>query len=271
LPRLAVADPAPVGWYDVGVFARLDVRREAADTAYRQLLARIRSLRLSASRRVSEFLDSDARIAEGVATFVRARAEIGTMHYLPNRLSQVDLSLRLSDLVTELKGLSNAYHQAAEYAPDQLDAISTLNEDAVLRVTGVAVPASAALTAMPTEDVWSRSSEADPPENVTDPEQGQLLAQRAAVATCREELRRAMLDTAVPGLPDGAKLGATMAGRDGFRNDIESLLAYLRVVQVKELKGGRVRVTVEMPTSRFKELLTHYAKLKQPAAGPTKP
>ena len=29
-------------------------------------------------------------------------------------------------------------------------------------------------------------------------------------------------------------------------------------------------MTVEMPTARFKELLTHYAKLKQPAAEPKK-
>lgn len=270
-PRLAIADPAPVGWYDVGVFGRLDVRRQATDNAYRQLLAKVRTLRLTASRRVSEYLDSDQRVADGLAAFVRSRAEIGALRYLPTRLSQVELTIKLSDLVTELKGLSNAYAEGAEFAVDQLDAMSTLNDEPVLRVTGVAVPVAAGAPAPPAEEVWPSTSEAEPPENVADPDQAQLLAQRAAVARCREELRRAMLDKPVPGLAEGTTLGAAMTGQEGFRQDVDALLTNLRVVQVKELKGGRVRVTVELPTTRFNELLAHYAKLKQPPAEPAKP
>lgn len=268
-PRLAFADPAPVGWYDVGVFGRLSARRQATRNAHYRLLARARGLRYDPATKIATFIDSDKRVAADLMTFIRSRPDVGPPRYLPQRVCEVDLTLRVGELVTELKALSLAYHDGPKFAPEKFDGVSTHTTESSLRVTGVAVPLADAPIAMAIEEtVLIRTAEAAPPEHVEDAEQARLLAFRAAVAQCRERLRQELLDQPTPGDTDET-LAQVVSGIPGALRDIDALLGSLRVVQVKDIGSRRVRVTTELPTGRLPAIVAHYRRLKAEAAKDT--
>jgi len=271
--RPVTAGATPVGWYDVGVFGRLRTRRQATDNAHRRLLGRIRDLRCSPSKRLAAFLDSDKRIAADMTTFIHSHPNVGDVRYLPQRICEVDVTVTVADVVTELKSLANAYHTGAEWPQDVFDDLSLFVKAPEITVTGVAVPEPPGDGEQPppAEDVWTHTAQADLPENVEDPAQAHLLATRSALARCREHLRSRWLAEPLPAAPhdDAGETPADDAAKPRtvadlvddvpeVRTDLDTFLGNLRLVQVKDLTGGRVKVTAELPRERFDELLRYY-------------
>ena len=274
-PRLALADPAPVGWYDVGVFGRLRARRLATENAQERLFRRIGELRFSPSKRVGEFITSDKRIAADMAVFVRSRPVPGQPRYLLQRICEVDVGIAVADLVAELKSLANAYAKGTEFTADKLEGLVSYAGDPVVRATGVAVPSAsdARGTAPGEQELWTCSAEAEAPENVKDADQAALLATRAALARCREKFRSRLLWEPAPAPPGGGgeAKGRTVAdwvtAEPDVREDLDTLLGNLRLVQARPLKGGRVKVTAELPVTRIRNLLSHLVARRKPAGG----
>jgi len=280
--RLAIAGSAPVGWYDVGVFGRLRTRRKATDNAHRQLLQRIRDLRFSPSRRLAAFLDSDQRVAADTATFIHSHPNVGDVRYLSQRICEVDVTMAVADLVAELKSLANAYHAGAEFPQEVFDGVSLFVKDPVVKVTGVAVPEvpEQREPPVPADDVWTHAAQAEPPEHVDDASQAHLLATRSALARCREHLRSRLLNDPLPATQDTSD-DAGNGGAQGrktvvdlvdavpaLRKDLNMLLGDLRLVQTRDLTGGRVKVTAELPLARFKALVRHYCSKQARADTP---
>ena len=259
----------PAGWRETGVFGRLRARHQAAANAYRTLFQKIRRLRLSPSRTVADFLDCDERIDADMRLFVRSHPVTGQVRYLPQRLCEVDAAIRLADLIAELKSLANAYNAGGEFAAptavggrmaDGFNALTLHAGQSVLRVTGVAV-------AEPTGDdrpemsdaetVWTGVAQADAPDEVKDPQQSRLLTIKAAEAKARRRLREKVV-----GQPVGEKMNLSdwMLKARGVKGDIEMIMRNARLAQVRNLKGGSVEVTVDLPVDRLNELLAHYRK-----------
>jgi len=255
-----VAADGPPGWREVGVFGRLRARHQAAANAYRRLFQKTSRLRLSPSRTVADFLDSDKRIAPDMLLFVRSHPIAGPVRYLPQRLCEVDAAVRLADLIAELKSLANAYGTGGEFAADAFNDLTLYAGESVLRVTGVAVAEPAAdgpQQAADAETVWPEVAQAEPPDGVTDPRQSHLLTIKAAEAKARRRLREKVFAQ-----PIGEKmnLGHWMLKTEGVKADIEMILRNLRLAQVRNLKGGSVEVIVDLPVDRLNELLAHYRK-----------
>jgi hypothetical protein len=276
-PPLAIADAAPIGWEDVGVFGRLTARHLAAANAYRQILEQAAALRLTPARRVADFLAADKRIAADLEVFVRAQPVAGEVRYRPQRICEVDVAIDVADLVRELKSLANAYYTGTEFKPETFDGLSLLAGSPAIRVTGVAAadfPQFAAGQDPATqknlpEEVWTRTAQAALPDEVKDAEQARLLAVRTALAQCREQFRAALL--AEPS-PEEGPIADWLSKVPALRGDIETLLGNLRTVRVKDLPGTgpdgkerRVEVTAELPLLRLRSLLAYY--LPKPKAG----
>jgi hypothetical protein len=245
----------PAGWSDLGVFGRLKVRHEATENGYRQILERVRGLRISPTRTVGEFLGSDQRIAADIEVFIRAHPA-GEARYLPERICEVDVSLPQAALTGELKSLANAYEVAA-FPAAGFNEVSLNAAGPVLEVTGVAVPQPAARTTEPAGTVvalWTRTAEAELPEAVVDAQQGRLLAARAALAVAREEIREEIYKEP---LGQGTA-GAAVDENPALRKDIDTFLLNVREVKVRNLKGNRVEVTAEIEPGRMQEVLEFY-------------
>jgi hypothetical protein len=254
-PPSGIAAGSPVGWYDVGVFGRLKARHQACENAYRQLLNRIRALRLSPTRQVGEFMASDKRIAADIETFIRAHPISAEAHYLPERLCEVEATIDLPELIAEFKSLANAYNTGSEFLPESFNAIGMYFTEPKLKVIGGAVPPSEAEAQPVAEEVWTRTAKADPPDSVEDAQQAKLLAAKAAQASAREQLRKAILSELAPG---GAKEADALAKNPTVQADIDALLINLRMVQIRNLKESSVEVTVELPIARLRALVEHY-------------
>ncbi|MBN2582848.1 MAG: hypothetical protein JXL80_07235 [Planctomycetes bacterium] len=256
----------PVGWEEAGVFGRLRARHQAAASAYRLLLQRIRTLSLSPSKTVGDFVDSDSRIAADLEAFVRSHPISGEARYLPERLCEVTASIDMTDLASELKSLANAYGTTGEYAPESFHTLTPQAGQSVLQATGVAVaevPSDGEPAAMPAaEEVWTEVVSADPPEGVRDEQQARLLTLKAAEAEARKRFRDKIVSQQII---EGLAVSDWMLKDVGARNDVELLLKNQRVVQMRKLKNGGAEITAELPVTRLMELLDHYRSRTRPA------
>ena len=255
LVEAGLGSEAPAGWRDLGVFGRLKVRHDATENGYRQILERIRTMRVSPTRTVGEFLGSDKRIEADMEVFVRSRPAASEARYLPERICEVDVSLPVADLVGELKSLANAYEMAT-FPAAGFNELSLSVAGSALEVTGVAVPEPAARMAEPAAALWSRTAEAELPEAADDAQQRRLLAARAALAMAREGLREEIYAKPLA----GGTVGTAVDANPGLRKDIDTFLENLREVKVRNLKGNRVEVTAEIVPGRMGEVLEYYRK-----------
>ena len=95
-----------------------------------------------------------------------------------------------------------------------------------------------------------------------DPQQSRLLSIKAAEGKARRLLREKVV-----GQPVGEKMNLSdwMLKAPGVKGDIEMIMRNARLAQVRNLKGGSVEVTVDLPVDRLNELLAHYRKAAESA------
>lgn len=266
-PAFGLGRRAPPGWAEIGVFGRLRARTNALENAQAQLLQAVRAVRLSPSRRLEAFFQADPRIAADLRSYIRSLPRQGDARYLPERICEVDVGLSVADLVTELKALATA-HQAAvpEFSAEDFDRLLLTVRDPAMRATGVAAPEPPARRAadLGPNDVLRTTARVAAPENVEDPEQARLLAVRAAEARCRDELRETLLSMPVDDSVDASdavdrRVASDLAAQAlALPGDVDRLLSFMRLVRIKDMPDRQVEVRVELPVTRFRELIEHY-------------
>ncbi len=252
-------DNPPPGWEHISVFNRLQSRRQAIDSAYSQLLVQMRTLRLSPSRRVSQFLDADARVATGVRLFINSYPTTGPVDYLPERLCQATVEIPVAHLVDELKALSVAYDLSDEYPADRFINIRADLHETVLRATGVAVPTAAAPGAAAIDEkVMVASAKVAVSDEVPDADQARLLAEQSALSVIVEGLRNKILELPIPG--SDMQLEDYILKNSAAADDVDKLLANVRLTESDRSAAELVSVTGEIPIQHLDDLLEHYGR-----------
>ena len=156
---------------------KLLAKRAAQVDAYRNLAERVRGLQINSSTYVYDFMAVSDQVNTDLDTFLK-EAKIDTVRYLSDGACEVEVSMPVTKIITELKRIHNVHWERVHtfrIRPNDFDRIKVYYTDGLVSAVGYGVArqvsSESEISSSPTMEIpgW---------ENVTT--QGRLMAERAA-------------------------------------------------------------------------------------------
>jgi hypothetical protein len=200
--------------------------RAAQESAYRQLAERIKDLQVEPNVHVRNFAAESEEIAEALDTFIK-RARVVDTRQLNDGSCEVTVELTIEQIEKELTQIAKEHYHGDKWQEHGFDNIHGYNPQKALTVTGVSAR-------RPAEPEWvgqfiRATGSGVPPEEVKDPSQAKLLAERAAEADAKRNLLEKISDIQVDST---TYVRDYVAQHDEISTMLNSFLANLKRVDI---------------------------------------
>lgn len=241
-----------VGWQSVNPRMKLMARRTAETVAYRRLAERIHGLRLTSNTTVSDFVTESDMMEVASQAVLKGMSQEGNTYFFDDGSIQLTMRVPFEVVVKEVYRVIHKGHGPQPPPQETVKAFQTtkwIAENGYGAVPGRAPyfgPSSqpAQPTAGPGTPPWAVSEEVVtgsgvPPADAETPQQGRLLAERAAEADAYRKLYE---------MVGGVKIDSSttvvdfVTGNDTIRTEIDGILQGAKKVAVRVLPDGVVEV-----------------------------
>jgi hypothetical protein len=194
--------PAPAthpDWQGVSPQDRLLARRAAIADAYRNMAERVKGLQIDSQTYVRDFVTESDVINTNLNTFIKGCRILDT-RYIAGPICEVDVECTIQEVQQELRRIVKEHYHGGRWHEHSFDKVHNYYEKKSLVATGSGVPrsygasaGSAPAATAPYEPEWATqyiraTGSGVPPEDVTDPGQAGLLAERAAEIDAKRNL-----------------------------------------------------------------------------------
>lgn len=235
-------------WAGVSGQQKLMARRGAQVDAYRQLLERVKGLRLSSNTYVRDFVTESDVITTELNDFLRGARVVDT-RYVAGPICEVDVEVSVEDFEREFERIvqRHARHK------DVIIRVRDYYTPKVLAATGMAVPGgepvrpqAAAAPAVPewTTQLIMATGQGVAPRDAESVEQGRLLAERAAEIDAKRQLLERIGGVRVDG---STYVRDFVTQYDEIRAEVNGIVQGARRVDTRYNDDGTVEVDVEVP------------------------
>jgi len=218
---------------------KLMAKEGAIADAYRKLAERVKGLQIEAETYVRDFVAESDEIDKSVNAFVRF-AELGKPRYYEDGICEVDATLKLSTIVTELEKIRNGVYKGGKFKGTVFQKITQHVETDVIEVTGSAALADDRAEA---EGGGRRPLPARGGRNAGFwrgvPAKHKLMAKEAAIADCYRKLAERV---------KGVRIDAQTTVRDfvtesdEINKAVRTNLRWVKLNRPKWLEDGIVEV-----------------------------
>lgn len=267
---VTLPDPiVPDIWKAVGPRARLMATRAAHVDALRQLVERIKGLRITSDTLVRDFVaESDVITTEANAS-LKGAYEVGKPFYhFDDLIVEVTMEVPLESVITTIKSLHKRHYKGDKVRGMDIEKITKTLKIRKFQATGMGVPkpqeiqAAAAKLQVVIPDWTGRMIRATgngvPSEAMAGTPQGKLMAARAAELDAKRRLTEEVR---------GFQINSSTTVRDFVteHDEINTLLndfiigSY--VVSTEYASDGTATVTVEMPAMQVWEVVHMYMRI----------
>ncbi len=271
-PMPAPTRPAPAmnpDWQGVSPQDRLLARRAAIADAYRNMAERVKGLQIDSQTYVRDFVAESDVINTSLDTFIKGCRILDT-RYVAGPICEVDVECTIQEIQQELRRIVKEHYHGGRWHEHSFDKVNTYYENKSLVATGSGVPRSygasagpvpeAAAEEAPYEPEWATqyiraTGSGIPPEDVTDPNQAGLLAERAAEVDAKRNLLERINGIRV----DSATYVRDYAAEhDEVNTRLDAFLRGAKKVDTRYLDDGVVEVDVEAPLSGVWDIVKDY-------------
>lgn len=222
--------------------AKAMARRAAIEDGYRQLAETIYGIRLDAYTTVRNFVTENDVIYSRVRAVI-AGARVVDTEYMGDGTCKVKMELRIRDL-------QKALRKRFPYSSDRIRVIGVGVLNPVEEPTPIPAPP-------PAEEEWeeliiSATGKGVPPEDIKDPAQRKLMAERAAfldaVRQLGENIQGVYIDSKTT-------VRDFVTQSDEIRSKFEGWIKGAKKTMVRELPDGTVEVDVELELRGLRDIL----------------
>ena len=276
LPEHAVADRPP-GWEDV-TSTGLDLARQAAEAdAYHALLEEAGRLKVTAARRLREFLDSSDAVRNAVYDAVRKESKTSTQ-FEPDQIAVATVRIGIKDLMRIVTKAHDDQYRGGDFtAADFREMVLLAGRDA-LSASGLAPPPERTILRnryAPIElDAPPWAAETRMAVGRFEPSEGEspdaATQYQAARLDALDQLRRKVEALVIQ---QNVTVAEFVGYHQDLKDDIVLFLNGARVIRRQARPDGGAEVEVELPLRRLWEIVRRDMKLEEvePAETTTKP
>lgn len=249
----------PPGWETVGADGLMIARRAAVADAIAALVDEAGRLALSGARRVRDFLRLGENVRDAVLAELQKRADV-RVDFAPDRVAVADASIAVRELMRVLIDVQAEHDRAGQFAAADFRGMALSAERDVLRAAGLGVPPARTLMTNPYEPVefnaprWAETTlraEGTTPAAIAEGSISER-AERARLAAI-DRLRGEVLALVIQ---QEVTVAEYVAYHQDLKDDIVLFLSSARPIAPPEaLRGGGVRLRVELPLRRLWEIV----------------
>lgn len=244
------------GWEDVTIEGVELARRAAEADAVHALFEEAGRLKLTAARRLTDFLNSSEAVREAVLSALQKSARVAVESGL-DQVASAEASITMTDLIRILTDVQQRVYQGDEHHAADFREMALMTPARELRATGLAAPPQRFITRPEFELIeldrpaWTEQTLSDvgryqPLEEDALP---QSVAAEAARIDGMDRLRRQV--EALP-VSDGVTVEQSLALREDLKPDVVVFLSGARPVGPPETAAdGTISQRVELPLRRL--------------------
>lgn len=245
----------PPLWQQIGGRARLNAERAARVDAMRQLVERIKGVRISSDTVVRDFMtESDRITAQAMATLVGA-TEVSKFFHADEPIVEVTMEVPLESVVEVIKRVHSSTTQGGHIKGLDVSEISRSNNRRTFQATGMGIPDRQYLTAYNQKappqmqvppwamDRLTATGECPPPDDKAGTPQGRLLAARCAEIDAKRRLGEHIHGLSIQ---TNTTVRDVVAANDFIQTVLNGVLVGA-VVEKTEFNGDTALVTVSIP------------------------
>lgn len=247
-------------WEDVTPEGVEAARAAAAADALAGLLAQAGALRLTAARRLSDFLAADATVRDAFAAAVGENAQV-RVETGPDQVAEATASIGLMDLIRILSTVHQRHYRGDEFHAADFREMALMTTVRELHAGGLGIPPTR--HTRPRDDAWDGAERPEWADAVLEevgryvPLDGHVLPEVVAAEFARHDAM-ARLRSRITGLAiaEESTVGALLAAHPGLQEDVTVFLSAARPLgRVEVSPDGVVALRVEMPLKRLWRLV----------------
>ncbi|MFH1421226.1 MAG: hypothetical protein ABIH42_00695 [Planctomycetota bacterium] len=236
---------------------KLLARRAAELDAYRKLAEIIKGFQISSKTTVYDFVCESDEINTAFRTMLKGAQMVGEPRYFDDGSCEVDMTITLERVVTELKTIVKRYYQGDKYTDVVFEDIKKYVEQKELTVTGSGVAreniSDEFISRNPSrKNAWSGVSAW---ENVS--ARDRLLAERAATVDAYRKLAEYIYGLQISG---ETRVNDFVAESDKIKTSFEHFLKGVQTTNKVYRDDGIVEVEVEVTLER---VITELSTIKK--------
>ncbi|MEW6251331.1 MAG: hypothetical protein AB1716_11835 [Planctomycetota bacterium] len=270
--RIALGRPSrtaqPPGWEDVSSDGLDEARAAAAADAFSALLTEVARLKITATRRVREFLESSPQVREAVEAEIRRTVKAAVEHE-PDQVAVARMRLSVRELVQILTRVHQERYQGTDFSAGDFREMAVLAGDQELTAAGLATPPSDALLRGRYKALeynapeWagrslSAAGRYEPADGDT---QDAAARQEAARLDAIERLYHALERLVIQ---EQVTVADYLAYHQDLKDDVTLLLTSARLTAPAVVhKDGVVEVKVELPLRRLWEIVRRKMRIEE--------
>ena len=263
--------PAPSthpDWAGVSPQNRLLARRAAQADAYRNMGERVKGLQIDSQTYVRDFVTESDVINTRLDTFIKG-ARIVDTRYVAGPICEIDIEATIQEIQQELRRTVKEHYRGGRWHEHSFEKIHDYYNKKTLVTTGFGVPrsqgsraGSATRAVEAAEPEWvseyiRATGSGVPPEDVTDPGQALLMAERAAEVDAKRNLVERIHGIQVD---SSTYVRDYVIQHDEVNTRLNTFLVGAKKVDTRYLDNGVVEVDVEAPLSGVWDIVKTYAR-----------
>jgi len=275
-PPVPPSPPLPELWMRMGASARLMAKRAAEVDAKRQLLERIKGLRVTSDTIVRDFVaESDQITAQAQGTIVGV-TEVRTYYHHDEPIVEVTVEVPLESVVTVIKQLHTRSIQGDNIKGLDITNVTKSIKTRTFQATGMGIPPQRYIerhnaAVERTEDKippWATAKiemrgHGVPPEDKTGTPQGKLLAARAAELDAKRKLAEHIQGLQIT---SDTTVRDFVTEHDDIRTHVDAILIG-SMVEKTTFDGQTAEVTVSIPGMQVWEIIHERIRVVRVTSG----
>jgi hypothetical protein len=263
-PPMPPEPPIPDLWKKVGPQGRMMAIRAAEIDAKRQLLERIKGLRINSNTIVRDFIaESDQITAQAQGTLVGAQIVRTYLHF-DEPIAEVTVEVPLESVITTIKSLQTRCIQGDRIKGTDIDEVTRTIKTKTFQATGMGVPPPQALkkynaTVEPKQQIppWAMmpirmEGSGVAPADKAGTAQGKLMAARAAELDAKRKLGEHIQGLAIT---SSTTVKDFVTQHDEVRTQMDAYLVGA-IVEDTKFDGETAKVTVSVPGMQVWEMIS---------------
>lgn len=245
---------------------RLLAQRAAMLDGYRNMAERIKGLKITSTTTVRDFVTENDQINTELNTFVKGIRPASEYRYNDDFTVEIDMEVTLVQVIAQLKQTAKRYYQGGKWHEKNFNQMSEYEKQNVIRVTGSGavaerfiVQSSPTYTQPPISEPqvlqepvvpeWANkmivaTGMGVPPDQIDDPGQARLMAERAAQVDAYRNLTEQIMGFRIS---SSSSVRDFIAAHDEIRTEVEDvIIAGARVIDRRFLSDGTAEVDVQI-------------------------
>jgi hypothetical protein len=228
--------------------------RAAQADAYRQLVERVKGLRIESETYVRDFVAESDEIATSIDTFIKGARIVGRRE-MSDGTCEIDVEITIQQVEEELRRIVKEHRVGGGWHEHTFDKVHTYYNKKVLSATGMGAPRPEAQTAPPAMPAHPRQQTHPDWAGVTP--QNKLLARRAAIVDAYRNMSER-----VKGLQIDSQTYVRdfVTESDVINTSLDNFIKGVRIGEARYVAGPICEVDVEVTIQEIQQELKRIVK-----------